>query len=504
MPNNEWGDFQTPMGLAEQVVDAIGSHRWNRVLEPTCGAGNFLTAAKKFTGAERVGVELHQGYADEARGSGARIVQANIFDLNLHADISWERDGRLLVIGNPPWVTNSQLGVLGSINVPPKSNIRGLRGFEALTGASNFDIAEFIWLKLIVELTDQQPTISLLCKTQVARNVFQFCHNAQIPLSRASIRRIDAKKWFGAAVDACLFTVTVGGPSDWTCPVYANFEASEPEACIGFADGRLVADSESHRKSAFADGSCPFEWRQGVKHDAAGVMELAVDGESGSWTSRKAGHVEVEGDFVYPLLKCTDLHRGRLLPTKMVIVTQRSLKEDPGSALADAPRLLKYLNDHGDALDRRKSSIYVGRPRFSMFGIGDYTFAPWKVAVSGLHGSPVFRLIGAHDGKPVLFDDTCYFLPFDDGVDAAITTALLASETTSALVRSLTFSGTKRPVNKKLLQRIDLAAIAGAVLRTPIEDEASSLLGRQVDSEELDRYVERLHGGPSFAGRLLT
>ena len=33
-------------------------------------------------------------------------------------------------------------------------------------------------------------------------------------------------------------------------------------------------------------------------------------------------------------------------------------------------------------LDNRKSSIYNKRPRFSIFGIGDYSFSKWKVAIS--------------------------------------------------------------------------------------------------------------------------
>jgi hypothetical protein len=48
----------------------------------------------------------------------------------------------ILVIGNPPWVTNATLGTLGSTNVPTKTNFQGYSGFDAKTGKSNFDIAE--------------------------------------------------------------------------------------------------------------------------------------------------------------------------------------------------------------------------------------------------------------------------------------------------------------------------------------------------------------------------
>src|SRR5438105_329350 len=93
----------------------------------------------------------------------------------------WHPTGPLLVVGNPPWVTNAELGTLGSNNLPHKKNLKGLRGIEARTGGSNFDIAEYIWLKLIQELASEQPTIALLCKASVARNVLQFAFDTKLP-----------------------------------------------------------------------------------------------------------------------------------------------------------------------------------------------------------------------------------------------------------------------------------------------------------------------------------
>src|SRR5207302_7770979 len=111
------------------------------------------------------------------------IKEANIFDLNFHTDLEWSETGPLLVVGNPPWVTNSELGTLGSDNLPQKTNIKGLRGIEARTGGSNFDIAEYIWLKLIRELASERPRIALLCKTSVARNVLQFAFDTNLPIT---------------------------------------------------------------------------------------------------------------------------------------------------------------------------------------------------------------------------------------------------------------------------------------------------------------------------------
>ena len=52
----------------------------------------------------------------------------------------------ILVIGNPPWVTNSAVGALGGSNLPVKSNFQRLNGLDAITGKSNFDISEWMLL----------------------------------------------------------------------------------------------------------------------------------------------------------------------------------------------------------------------------------------------------------------------------------------------------------------------------------------------------------------------
>jgi hypothetical protein len=458
------------------------------VLEPTCGEGSFLAAASRFDTAERVGVEIHSHYAEKALATQARVINRNIFDLHLGTAIEWASDGPLLVVGNPPWVTNAELGAQGSINLPPKSNLRRLRGIDALTGASNFDIAEFILLKLIIELADDCPTIALLCKTQVARNVLDYCHRVGIPLAGSSIRRIDAKRWFGASVDACLFTTAVtDGRADWVVPVYAALDSVEPEQRVGFAGGRLVADVDAPVRSRFVDGASPLEWRQGVKHDASGVMELRKL-EGGRYETRDGDVLELEQDWVYPLLKATGVHHGRSTSDRVVIVTQGSLSDDTTRLADDAPMLWAYLQSRAGALDGRKSSIYRGRPQFAMFGIGEYTFAPWKVAVSRLHAAANFQLVPPVGDRPVVLDDTCYLLPFAEGRHAAVAAALLRSDPVSDLLTALVFSDSKRPVTKKLLQRIDLVAAAAAVSVPELAVRASELLKTAVSLADVESF----------------
>lgn len=493
--SRDLGDFPTPPPLVAAVLERLGpiGERWARVLEPTCGGGHFLKGLIEGASPPREirGIEIQASHfeaaralARNARSAHVEIMRANLFELDLRRDLTWGEQGPLLVVGNPPWVTNAALGVLGSENLPRKSNVKKLRGIDARTGASNFDIAEAVWLKLIEEYAGEEATIALLCKASVARSVLQFVERTGLSIAEASIVRLDARRWFRAAVDACLFQVTLGpksgGAGCGRVPVFASLEATRPESAIGFVNGRLVSDLDVYQPLAFADGRCPLTWRQGLKHDAASVMELEHDRDAGSLRNKLGEPVDVEPSLVYPLLKGADLVRGPApRPSRSVIVPQRRVGQETRGLEQSAPRLWAYLTRYEAVFTRRKSSIYRGQPPFALFGLGPYSFAPYKVAVSGLGKAPRFHAVGPVGGRPVMLDDTCYFLPCQSATQAAMTSALLNDPVTLALIEALIFRAAKRPVTKALLARLDLAALSGHVdhesLVMRAEDELTRL-----------------------------
>jgi hypothetical protein len=224
-----------------------------------------------------------------------------------------------------------------------------------------------------------------------------------------------------------------------------------------------------------------MSWRQGLKHDAAAVMELARDGNSGTLRNRLGEDVDVEPESVYPLLKGADLVGPRRRPGRAVIVTQAKIGQDTRHLEETAPRLWAYLRAHAAAFDGRRSSIYRGQPPFAMFGVGPYSFAPYKVAVSGLHKAPAFRVVGPEGGRPVMLDDTGYFLPCRSPEQAAMLAALLNDPEALGLVDALIFRDAKRPITKALLQRIDLSALAARVDRDALIARAEVDLDRLRD-----------------------
>jgi len=463
----EYGDFQTPPELADKVCGVLVRRDIvpDAIVEPTCGRGAFLAAAgKHFAGIRRLlGFEINEDHANEARalaGDDAQVEIRDFFGVDWNAVLS--RDpGSWLVLGNPPWVTNADLGLLNSTNLPPKSNFQGHDGLDALTGKANFDISEWMLLDQIEWLRKRKGWIAMLVKTSVARKCLRQAWRRGDPVGRASIHRIDAKRYFDAAVEACLFVLPVSiGERSQDCDVFANLGATSPESTIGFHDGILVSDVRSYKKHRDLIGSNETHvWRSGVKHDCSRIMELREKSD-GILTNGLGENVDIEPDILFPLLKSSDVSRGRTQTGRYMIVTQRKIGQDTAGLSVASPKTWRYLVRHADKLDARGSIIYKGKPRFSIFGVGNYTFAPWKVAVSGFYKTPNFIKAGPVNGKPVVMDDTVYFLPCESEEEADFVLSLVQSQPFSEFLDAMIFNDEKRTVTADILKRISLGSLA--------------------------------------------
>jgi GR25 family glycosyltransferase involved in LPS biosynthesis len=183
-------------------------------------------------------------------------------------------------------------------------------------------------------------------------------------------------------------------------------------------------------------------------------MELKKEGTT--FINGVGERVELEPTYIYPLLKSSDLANGRLTPQRYVLVTQRRPGDDTKAISRTAPKTWSYLLQHADVLDRRQSIIYQKRSRFAVFGVGDYTFSPWKVAVSGLYKNCRFVVVGSYQNKPVVLDDTCYSIPCISEEEASFACHLLNSDLAKRFIHALVFFDAKRPVTIDMLNRIDL------------------------------------------------
>lgn len=470
----QFGDFQTPPRLAAKVCELAKQllPAPDCIIEPTCGVGNLLAQAQRsFQGASSlIGVELNREYIQKAR---AALVQQRPPTQTLQLihqscfSIDWQKltdsqAGEILVLGNPPWVNNSTLGRIASKNLPRKSKQADLRGIDAITGKSNFDLSEWICLELIRSLPAGRSSFALLVKTAVARKVLKSAWAAGDTLSQPQIHEIDAKREFGVSVDACLFIGRICPSDHQTCPVFEQMGKSTASQVLGYDPPTLIADIAKHAKTRHLQAAKggTTNWRSGVKHDCAKALELRIEGQA--LINGFDEEVNVEPEFVFPLKKSSDVASGKGNTSRRLIITQRSTGESPLTLQRRAPRLWAYLQQHAALFAARKSSIYRGRPPFSIFGVGDYSFAPYKIAISGLYKKLNFQHQALIDNKPVLFDDTVYLLPFDNEQDSKAAHALLCSMAAQDFFNARIFWDTKRPITATVLRSLDLERIGDA------------------------------------------
>ncbi len=465
------GDFQTPISLTDRICRYISSKGFKPqiLIESTCGMGNFvLSSIKYFPSLKFVYcVELQPKYKDIFFQRLEKLRKNLTFEIEFHIDNIFTHQfskrikallqnptNHILIIGNPPWVTNSEIARLGGINLPPKSNLKKLKGIDALMGKSNFDIAEYIIIYLLKQFSSCKGKIAMLCKLSTAVNLLKYINTLHLNISNIQFLTIDSKKEFGISAKSGLFLADLGEKGVSICEM-RNLYTNKKIDRFGWINSKFVANFELYEKYKFLEGKFPFEWRQGIKHDASKVLILKKT-DSGL-INGYGEKVEVETEFLYPFLKGSQIRKYQVNDTNhFVIITQKHPNDDT-SLLMKYPKLWNYLALHAESFDKRKSKVF--KRRFSIFGIGDYAFKPYKVAIAGFYKEPLFSLISPVNGKPVLLDDTTYYISFDSYKEAEEVWKLLNSSKVKNFLKAIAFIDTKRPYTKEILKRIDLSRL---------------------------------------------
>lgn len=250
------------------------------IIEPTCGKGSILLEADKILSPKKsLGIEIQKEYADTLStiaGKTTMVLHADIFTSSEAIKEFIGDEENLLFIGNPPWVTNSELSAHQSNNLPEKSNCDNFRGIEAITGKSNFDISEYIIQKLTDEFSHKKSVYAFLCKTSVAKKIMAKIWKQNRLYKSAELFPIDSKKYFNAAVDASFFILDFSEKNAATeMTAYDSIENGIPKCKSGWISGVYLEDV-SKRDCLEIYGKSAFVWRNGIKHDCAKVMEFSV------------------------------------------------------------------------------------------------------------------------------------------------------------------------------------------------------------------------------------
>jgi hypothetical protein len=164
----------------------------------------------------------------------------------------------------------------------------------------------------------------------------------------------------------------------------------------------------------------------------------------------------VEPDLLYPLLRGRDVQRWKAEPSACILMVQDPEKRRGYSEewlQENYPRTYGYLKRFEEVLRKRaafkryftrkdkNNRIVETGPFYSMFGVGPYTFAPWKVVWPWISKGIRAAVVGFFGEKPVMPEHNTFLVACDVLEEALYICALLNSSAGDFAIRSFFSTG---------------------------------------------------------------
>jgi len=135
-----------------------------------------------------------------------------------------------------------------------------------MTGKGNFDIAEYITIMLLDAFQTHTGHLSLLVKNSVVKNLVFDQKEKSYCVGEIEKYCIDSKKEFNVSVEASLLYCKLNSTPSLGCKEF-DFYSAENKLSFGWLNSKFVSNITDYMETKEIDGVCPFEWRQGIKHD---------------------------------------------------------------------------------------------------------------------------------------------------------------------------------------------------------------------------------------------
>lgn len=391
------------------------------------------------------------------------------------------------VAGNPPWVKWSHLPRQYAEFIKPLCERMDIFSDDVWVGGIQSDISTVITYHALERFVSPGGSLAFLITGTVLKNEssqgfrrweLQLQEDAVEPMSVCEVEDYkDLKPFDDVANWPVLLVIKRNGiPTSYpvryrcyegpSCKVREHFD---PLAFIdkyatpipGTIDGPWVVGSRRDIDTlpVFFDvsGSADYRARKGVTTDANGIyfvdvcstrdrglVKVANDPLLGRRKDVKKKRCTVESKRVYPLLRGRDVVRFRATPESRqgIIVPQDSMFGDEDLPSTN-PRLFRYLSSFRDVLASRSSyrRFQRGKPYWSVWSVGDYTFSPYKVVWREMYGGAFCTayISSAEIGgekKVVVPDHKLYFIPLEDEEEAAYLSCYLNSSLVSGAVNA--------------------------------------------------------------------
>ncbi|MBC7221376.1 SAM-dependent DNA methyltransferase [Candidatus Bipolaricaulota bacterium] len=382
------------------------------------------------------------------------------------------------IVGNPPWVNWEHLPDKYRHEIKPIWEKYGLfphGGMDTILGKGKKDISMLMTFTVVDRLLKTGGKLGFVITQSIFKTSgagqgfrrFQIPHRNQAPTLLASVHvddMVDLNPFEGASNRTAVMVLEKGRPTKYPVPYTVwrkrkgarfTYESTLEEVVAAtrrlnfFAEPVDPTDPTSPWLTARPKalqavrkilGKSDYEAHAGVYTGGANAVywvEVVYRRPDGLVVVRnltEGAKVQVdevteamEPDLLYPLLRGRDVGRWRAEPSAMILMVQDPLRRrgiDEKDLQTRYPRTYGYLKRFEEVLRERASRgvsdmLKQGAPFYTMFAVGDYTFAPWKVVWPWISPSLVAAVIGTDDtGKVIVPEHNTSLVAFDSAEEA--------------------------------------------------------------------------------------
>lgn len=310
------------------------------------------------------------------------------------------------------------------------------------------------------------------------------------PYEEVTSAKITFRNWYAEPVES----------SDPTSPWL-----TARKAAIRAMRRLLGASAYKAREGTNTGGANAIFWLE-VHGERPGDLLMVSNLVEGAKKKVSQVQVAVERQLVYPLLRGRDVSPWNAQSQAHILLTHEKtqrLNAIPEARLSkEFPKAHSYLARFKSELQKRaafKRYFRNDSPFYSIFNIGDYTFAPWKVVWREQASTLTAAVVGPQDRRPVIPDHKLMLVDVGSEKEAHYLCALLNSAPARLVVQSYTIAISMNPhimqnlaiptFNESNVIHDSLAALSEKAHEAAARDERGMVLKVQ---EEVDNNAARL------------
>ena len=223
-------------------------------------------------------------------------------------------------------------------------------------------------------------------------------------------------------------------------------------------------------------GESTYQGRKGITTDLNGIffpkviktsenfIQIETRPEAGRKNIGEARRFWIEKDLIHPLIKgASNIKPGKgLIDSSLCAIVPnqgigKDFYEQSRSQMMKLPKTYAYFSAYRNLLEERSTykKFMKGAPYWSVYNVGNYTFAPYKVAwaeIGRTLKASIFSFINNDLFRNSAFipDHKIYYVPFSSNESAIFLMCLLNNKQLSNLVGNSTVSTSRGDVLKNL------------------------------------------------------